>query len=140
MIEAVVTIVIMSIASATIFIPFLVSSQGIGGKGAAGKVRLALVAHQQAELYTRSLTGLSQTQWSQTLQSLAASSPLVISPDKTLDGETYRAIRSATCVAQDLAANDAACSAGFAKLTVTVTAINGGDTVTVNLIKTRAGI
>jgi prepilin-type N-terminal cleavage/methylation domain-containing protein len=138
--EIVVTIVIMASAAMALAAPLMVSSGALGARGPASHVQLSGLAREQAELATKELSSLSQTQWSQTLLALAAASPVTGGADVTLDGQTYHSTRSYVCVGSDLSATDASCVSGFARVMVTVTGLAGGNTQSITFIKTRAGI
>lgn len=138
--EIVVTIVIMASAAMALVAPLMVSSGALGARGPASHVQLSGLAREQAELATKELSGLSEAQWTQTLLSLTAASPVTGGADITLDTETYRATRNYVCVGRDLAATDTPCASGFARVTATVTGLSGGNTLSITFIKTRAGI
>jgi prepilin-type N-terminal cleavage/methylation domain-containing protein len=138
--EIVVTIVIMSVAAMALVAPLLVSSRALGARGPASHLQLSGLARDQAERAIKELSGLSQTQWTQTLLALAAGSPISGGADVTLDAETYRAIRNYVCVAPDLIALDVSCVSGFARVTVTVTGLSGGNTLSITFIKSQLGI
>ncbi len=138
--EIVVTIVIMASAAMALVAPLMVSSGALGARGPASHLQLSGLAREQAELATKELSGLSEAQWTQTLLSLTAASPVTGGADVTLDAVTYRATRNYVCVGSDLAAPDPSCASGFARVTVTVTGLSGGNTLSITFIKTRAGI
>ena len=138
--EIVVTIVIMSVAAMALAAPLMVSSSALGARGSASHIQLAGLAREQAELTIKELSGLSETQWAQTLLALAVGSPVSGGADIALDAETYHAVRNYVCVARDLAALDPSCASGFARVTVTVTGLSGGNTLSITFVKSQMGI
>lgn len=138
--EIVVTIVIMSVAAMALAAPLMVSSGALGSRGPASHIQLSGLAREQAELAMKELFGLSETQWTPTLLALAVASPVTGGADVTLDAETYRAVRSYVCVARDLTALDASCVSGLARVTVTVTGLSGGNTLSITFVKSQMGI
>lgn len=140
LVEIVVTIIIMTLASMALAAPLMVSSGALGARGPASHVQLSGLAKEQAELAMKELSGLSEAQWTQTLLSLTAASPVTGGADLVLNNETYRSTRSYVCVGNDLAGADTSCVSGFARVTVTVTGVSGGNTLSITFIKTRVGI
>lgn len=138
--EIALTIVIMSVAALALTAPLMVSSGALGARGPASHLQLSWIAREQAELAMKELSGLSETQWTQTLSALAVASPVTGGADITLDAETYRSVRSYVCVGSDLTGVDPSCASGFARVTVTVTGLSGGNTLSITFIKTRMGI
>ena len=138
--EIVLTIAIMSVAALALAAPLMVSSKALGARGPASHLQLSWMAREQAELAMKELSGLSEAQWTQTLSALAIASPVTGGADITLDDETYRSVRNYVCVGHDLAGADPSCASGFARVTVTVTGLSGGNTLSITFIKTRMGI
>jgi prepilin-type N-terminal cleavage/methylation domain-containing protein len=138
--EIVITIVIMSVAAMALAAPLLVSSSALGARGPVSHIQLSGLAREQAELAMKELSGLSEAQWTQALLALAVASPLTGGADVTLDAETYHAVRNYVCVARDLTALDPSCVSGFARVTVTVTGLSGGNTLSITFIKSQLGI
>ncbi|MBF0292189.1 MAG: type II secretion system protein [Nitrospinae bacterium] len=138
--EIALTIVIMAVASLALVAPFMVSSKALGARGPASHLQLSWVAREQAELAMKELSGLSETQWTQTLSALAGASPVTGGTDIPLDEETYRSSLYYVCVGRDLAGADPSCASGFARVTVTLTGLSGGNTLSITFIKTRLGI
>lgn len=138
--EIVVTIVIMASAAMALVAPLMVSSGALGARGPASHLQLSGMAREQAELAIKELSGLSETQWTQTLLALAVASPVSGGADITLNAETYRAVRNYVCVARDLTALDTSCASGFARVTVTVTGLSGGNTLSITFVKSQLGI
>lgn len=138
--EIVVTIVIMSVAAMALAAPLMVSSGALGARGPASHIQLSGLAREQAELAINGLSGLSEAQWTSTMLALAVASPVTGGADVTLDAETYHAVRSYACVASDLAGTDPSCVSGFARVTVTVTGLSGGNTLSITFVKSQMGI
>lgn len=138
--EIVITIVILSVAAMALAAPLLVSSGALGARGPASHLQLSGLAREQAELASKELSGLSQAQWAQTLLALTVASPVTGGADITLNAETYHAVRNYVCVGGDLATLDPSCASGFANITVTVTGLSGGNTLSITFIKSQLGI
>jgi prepilin-type N-terminal cleavage/methylation domain-containing protein len=138
--EIVVTIVIMSVAAMALAAPLMVSSGALGARGPVSHIQLSGLAREQAELAMKELSGLSEAQWTQNLLALAVASPVTGGADVTLDAETYRAVRNYVCVSGDLTALDPSCVSGFARVTVTVTGLSGGNTLSITFVKSQMGI
>lgn len=140
LVEIVALIVIMSAVALAVIAPLIVSSSALGGGGASIHFQLTGLAREQAEYSMMEFSGLSESQWTQTALASAAASPVTVAPDITLDGETFRSVKRYECVASNLSTPDVSCAGGFARITVTVTALSTGETLSLTLIKTRAGI
>lgn len=138
--EIAVTIAIMSVAAMALAAPLLAASGALGARGPASHIQLSALAREQADLAIKELSGLSDAQWAQTLPALVAASPAQGGADVTLDAERYHAVRSYTCVARDLATLDPTCVSGFARVTVTVTGLSGGNTFSISFIKSQLGV
>ncbi|MBI4665457.1 MAG: type II secretion system protein [Nitrospinae bacterium] len=139
LVEIVMTVMVISIAAMALGAPLMTASRATGSKWFYKRAALANLARQQAELVARDFAGLTPTQWSQQAVSLAATSPVAM-PDKVMDGVTYRATRSFTCLSSDLATQDPACADGFVLVTVTITSSPDGDTYTLTFLKTAGGV
>ncbi len=140
LIEALLTIVIISTASLAIFAPYIVSVRGIGSHlSPTGISSASALIQKEAEITSAYLASIPDSTWAVTMKGLAHGSPVIGSADIKLNGATYTFLRTYECVKKDFA-NDASCSSGFIRVTVNVTDAEAKTSLALPFIKTRSGI
>lgn len=140
LIEALLTIVIISTAALAVFAPYIVSVRGIGIHQSPARISYAsALLQKEAEITSAYLAGIPDDVWAATMKGLAHASPVIGSSDVTLNGATYSFFRTYECVTGNFV-NDASCSSGFIRMTISVVDAEAKTSLALSFIKTRAGI
>jgi len=135
LIEALLTIVIISTAALAVFAPYIVSVRGIGIHQSPARISYAsALLQKEAEITSAYLAGIPDDVWAATMKGLAHASPVIGSSDVTLNGAT-----TYECVTGNFV-NDASCSSGFIRMTISVVDAEAKTSLALSFIKTRAGI
>lgn len=139
LLETLVVIVVLSIASLAIVAPRLMAARGAGSHSASILAQTTGLLQEQAEIITADLDGLSQEEWVSTLSNLSSSSPVLADQPVVIDSVSCDITMEYSCVRSDLSTPDPACSDGYAFVTISIQP-KGYSVFSLSLVKTIKGL
>lgn len=139
LIEIVVSIVIASVIGVAFITPYFISARALGPGSVTDQGRLSFVTSGQMELFRSELSSFSRAQWSSSMAPLVSASPYPVA-DVQVDAKTFTVTRSVACYNGDLVTVDQTCSPGYALISVIVSEAEAGESFTLSLVKTKAGL